>query len=1168
MAEQRARPNAKICVSCLVLFFCLFSGFVFAATPTVGTISPSSGTTTPNIARTFTCTYSDADGWSNIKETYLLISLSFSPLTNCAYLYYNQNTNLLYVRNDQDTAWLGGYAPGSTNTIENSYIKVNCRYSTVFGSGTSLTVKWNITFKPAYSGRTYGEFLKVVDDNGNSTSWVRRGAYTVNNPPAIGSITPSTGQFSTSQPVIFNSTYSDQDGYLNILNGYLLINSSTNPANCLYAFYNPKLNKLYLMDNSGLKSLGGYAPGLTNTIENSYAKLDCKTTSVSGAGTTLTVNWSVIFKDSFTGSKNLYLSVRDYANAYVSWTNKGNIQIALADTTPPEGTITINNNSQYTNNMRVTLNLLATDSQSGLDKMQFSNDNITWSAPEPYAATKTWDITSGDGEKTVYVKFSDKALNWSQAVSDTIIVDTAPPVIIITSPKDGALSETQQIILSGTIDGQPFSEEVTLDHEGENTVTKIATDAAGNQNSISIKVYLYLGVIVGSEGGEAVSPDGKAKVLIPPDALSAPTRIKVLPVSNEALQGAVPSGRSLLSVVECKPYGLTFNKSISLVYTLLKPEIPGTPVELGYYDSEQARIIFTGQASTVPADGRTLTFPLSHFSTYAALRNLTSQGGPVGGGAEIPLPDLFTGAFSHAIKIQTPPGRKGIEPNLSLLYRSHLRNGWLGYGWELNPGCIERDVKEGVPTYVDESAAFDLGDSSDGELSITSGTVVIKETKNYTNVYVGPDATLTCDAWNSSTGTGGELIIKCKGVVNIEGKIDVSGKGYRGGTITGGSAYQGESYSGSGGISYVKNGGGGGGGQQGQEEGWYCGDGGGGGGYGTAGNNGGEDRGGAGQGGDIYGNEQMDILYLGSGGGGGGSFNAAGAVDGGGGGAGGGAVKITAHSIIIKGSISAAGANGNSAGGSSAGGGGGGSGGSIFLMSNNVALAGDLRVNGGGGGNGGRQGGSGGKGRIKVLEVEKVDNFAYSFSGSRTDLVNLVDNLYQSKIESGFVKFFKQTDNSWLAVQKDGTKLYFGTSASSKIINSLGTYKWFLDKVEDTNGNYMTFTYAQDAGQAYLNRINYTGNSTAAAAPTHTVDFILEDRADKLVSNLTGSSVTTQKRLKEVDIKVNGGLARKYVFNYTYSPDTNRSLLSSIDQYGSDGATKFPTMTFRYRGKQ
>ena len=57
-------------------------------------------------------------------------------------------------------------------------------------------------------------------------------------------------------------------------------------------------------------------------------------------------------------------------------------------------------------------------------QMQFSNDNFTWSDPENYATTKNWTLSSGDGTKTVYVKFKDAAGNWSDVFSDTIILNS------------------------------------------------------------------------------------------------------------------------------------------------------------------------------------------------------------------------------------------------------------------------------------------------------------------------------------------------------------------------------------------------------------------------------------------------------------------------------------------------------------------------------------------------------------------------------------------------------------------------------------------------------------------------------------------------------------------------------------------------------------------------
>src|ERR1051325_2887257 len=52
--------------------------------------------------------------------------------------------------------------------------------------------------------------------------------------------------------------------------------------------------------------------------------------------------------------------------------------------------------------------------------------------------------------------------------------------------------------------------------------------------------------------------------------------------------------------------------------------------------------------------------------------------------------DLFTGTFTTSMPLKAPTGRNGLAPDLRMIYRSVISNGWLGVGWTLNPGSIER----------------------------------------------------------------------------------------------------------------------------------------------------------------------------------------------------------------------------------------------------------------------------------------------------------------------------------------------------------------------------------------------------------------------------------------------------------------------------------------------
>ncbi len=117
------------------------------------------------------------------------------------------------------------------------------------------------------------------------------------------------------------------------------------------------------------------------------------------------------------------------------------------DTTPPTGTIVINNNRSATNSRNVTLALTWDDGVggSGVTRMRFSDDGATWSLWEPPAATRAYTLPAGpDGHRTVRVQFLDRANNRSVAYNDYIRLDTTPPTgtIIINSGASTTISQS------------------------------------------------------------------------------------------------------------------------------------------------------------------------------------------------------------------------------------------------------------------------------------------------------------------------------------------------------------------------------------------------------------------------------------------------------------------------------------------------------------------------------------------------------------------------------------------------------------------------------------------------------------------------------------------------------------------------------------------------------
>ncbi|MBI3607353.1 MAG: fibronectin type III domain-containing protein [Nitrospirae bacterium] len=99
------------------------------------------------------------------------------------------------------------------------------------------------------------------------------------------------------------------------------------------------------------------------------------------------------------------------------------------DITPPSGTVSINSGAAVTNTTAVTLALTCTDNV-GCTQVQVAGDGMAdTEAFVAYATSAAATLPSGDGTKTVAVKFKDGAGNVSVQVTDTIVLDSTPPII-------------------------------------------------------------------------------------------------------------------------------------------------------------------------------------------------------------------------------------------------------------------------------------------------------------------------------------------------------------------------------------------------------------------------------------------------------------------------------------------------------------------------------------------------------------------------------------------------------------------------------------------------------------------------------------------------------------------------------------------------------------------
>jgi hypothetical protein len=107
-------------------------------------------------------------------------------------------------------------------------------------------------------------------------------------------------------------------------------------------------------------------------------------------------------------------------------TNLTSIRIDV-DTAPPTGSFNINDGAAFTIDREVTLTFEAVD-HYGVASMIFSEledfSDVSW---VDYADNDTFSLSTGDGVKTIYVKFQDNNGHESEVYSATILLDTLPP---------------------------------------------------------------------------------------------------------------------------------------------------------------------------------------------------------------------------------------------------------------------------------------------------------------------------------------------------------------------------------------------------------------------------------------------------------------------------------------------------------------------------------------------------------------------------------------------------------------------------------------------------------------------------------------------------------------------------------------------------------------------
>ncbi len=281
--------------------------------PSVVSVSPNQSNTMPLFFNPFVAIYEDPNGWNDLRDVYLMWNTT--PSDNIQRFRYDVLANKLYIPNDANDDWIGGFAPGTDVQLTNTNVTLDVSRTQVVTTTTQVQVTWYISEKQPMTSVNWNLYLKAVDSASQSTGWVSRGTRRVNMFPNVGGLTPASGTVAVGTPQTFTVTYSDEDGTGTLTMAFIRVTMQTPPYTEQFrACYKTKTNEVLVY--TGSQWLGPLPMGQPGTLETASVRIDLAASSVSIDATSkvLTVNWNLIFKPGSEGAKDIWGYIYDDQN--------------------------------------------------------------------------------------------------------------------------------------------------------------------------------------------------------------------------------------------------------------------------------------------------------------------------------------------------------------------------------------------------------------------------------------------------------------------------------------------------------------------------------------------------------------------------------------------------------------------------------------------------------------------------------------------------------------------------------------------------------------------------------------------------------------------------------------------------------------------------------------
>jgi outer membrane protein assembly factor BamB len=219
-------------------------------------------------------------------------------------------------------------------------------------------------------------------------------------------------------------------------------------------------------------------------------------------------SWTLTSGD---GIKYVSYQVRDKAGL-ISETYYDTVTL---DTTPPTGSIVINDGDASTSSASVTLTLTFADATSGVDRVRYTNNDVWGSEPwETPVTSRAWTLTSGAGTKYVSYQIRDNAGHISNYWDD-INLEAAKVATPAISPSGGTYPTSQSVTLSCATSGATIRY-TTNGSEPTASSSAYSSHIAVNSGTVTIKAKAFKTGMTDSDTAT------ETYTIIPPDE-DAPT---------------------------------------------------------------------------------------------------------------------------------------------------------------------------------------------------------------------------------------------------------------------------------------------------------------------------------------------------------------------------------------------------------------------------------------------------------------------------------------------------------------------------------------------------------------------------------------------------------------------------------------------------------------------